>query len=388
MKSFLLSLLFIMLIALSSASTFAASKNKSAKKVRYYKIVNGKKVYYKKVKKSKDQIAKLKQSDSVSTRKSSLKKVSRKKIAPKKTQSVTTYKKAPFRKYTENLNFNYFVQYLGRSLSDNYQDGATYNRFKTGQDLNGNDLDSTASYQMFHSISIGYNLSQDYKLSWGYTFQDDLNKDIQYKSKNFDGSSTVYTRAKGISDNNKRISLFVSNVINNQYINLSTNYFYEFASTIASESEEREYGLGFEPNLGIKTGISGLYTGITGSIQRNYFKQQQYNGTFYNTYTQKVDTYITPTKYQTMLIQLGTYANYVLNDYVTLKSSLSFDWDQDGDEVNSTEIYNKNMDDVGRLGVDVMIDYGMVAGTFIEFGLEEASLTKTAIGATLSISLY
>ena len=40
-----------------------------------------------------------------------------------------------FRKYTENLSFNYSLQFLGPSLSNDYQDGATYNRFKTGQDI-------------------------------------------------------------------------------------------------------------------------------------------------------------------------------------------------------------------------------------------------------------
>ena len=46
------------------------------------------------------------------------------------------------------------------------------------------------------------------------------------------------------------------------------------------------------------------------------------------------------------------------------------------------------MDDVGRLGVDVQVDYGVTAGTFIEFALEQASLSRTAIGATLNVNLF
>ena len=46
------------------------------------------------------------------------------------------------------------------------------------------------------------------------------------------------------------------------------------------------------------------------------------------------------------------------------------------------------MDDVGRVGVDVNIDYGVTAGTFLEFALEDASIDRTAIGATLNVNLF
>ena len=62
------------------------------------------------------------------------------KRAKLKKQSIPTARietkpsKPAFRKYTEKLSFNYFAQFLGPSLSSDYQPGATYNRFKTGQD--------------------------------------------------------------------------------------------------------------------------------------------------------------------------------------------------------------------------------------------------------------
>ena len=71
-----------------------------------------------------------------------------------------------------------------------------------------------------------------------------------------------------------------------------------------------------------------------------------------------------------------------------LRSSIAFDWDQRGDQVENLSNFNKNMDDVGRIGVDVNIDYGVTAGTFLEFALEDASIDRTAIGATLNVNLF
>lgn len=302
------------------------------------------------------------------------------------TQSITKVRKAPFREYTEKFYFNYFVQYLGRSLSDNYQDGATYNRFNTGQDYKGDPNDATGPFQMFHAITLGYNLAKDYKISYGYTFQDNLNNDIEYEFIDFNGNTATGVRNKGVSDNNKRVNLFVSNIANNKYFSFHSNFFYEFASTVASQDIDTEYGLGFEPVININTGIDGFYTGFTGLFQRNYYKNQQINtfvGTDGNTYD-----LLYPTRYQTLLAEVSAYANYSLSDYTMFKSSIRFDWDQRGDQVNSSAEFNKNLDDVGRVGFDFLVDYGVTAGTFLEFALEDPNIEKTAIGATLTISLY
>ena len=299
------------------------------------------------------------------------------------TASITaTNTKPAFRKYTEKLSFNYFTQFLGPSLSSDYQPGATYNRFKTGQDYKGDALDSTASHQMFHSITMGYQISKNISASFGYTFQEDLNSDIKYKSKNEDGSYSEFTRFKGVSDNNKRFNLFVGNIYANRYITINANHFFEFASTFNSEGNDMNYGLGFQPSVNFNTGIKGFYTGVTSSIQRNYFKRQEF-------YQKCGDTDCRyPTRYQTLLAELGAFANYSLNDYVMLKSSVAFDWDKRGDQVETFGEFNQNMDDVGRIGIDVIVDYGVTAGTFLEFGLEQASLSRSAIGATLNVNLF
>lgn len=307
------------------------------------------------------------------------KRIKKSKVAtPSKKKAVSTanlvYKKPNFRKHTEKLNFNYFTQFLGPSLDSRYQSGATYNRFKTGQDFKGDPLDATGSHQMFHAITLGYNIAPDYNLSFGYTFQEDINKDIRYK----DSWGQTAIRNKQVSDNNKRINLLVRNVVNNKNFFINTNYFYELSSTINSVYQDMEYGLGFEPTVGFYHGNTGFSSGFFFSVQRNFFKENEilFEGNLF------------PTRYQTMLVQFNPYLNYRLSDYITLQSSLMFDWDKRGDQINDFGQFNANMDDVGRFGVSFNVDYGITAGTFFEFGLEDAGIAKTAIGATLNVTLF
>ncbi len=283
-------------------------------------------------------------------------------------------------KHASKISFNYFAQYLGPSLDSNYQDGATYNRFKTGQDWKNDENDSTASTQLFHAITLGYQVNQRIKISYGYSFQEELNDKIEYQSKNLDGSYTTSERAKGISDNNKRVNVYVRNHVSNKYLYINANYFYELPSTSTSTGQDMNYGLGFEPSFNFYTNTPGLYTGITTSIQRNYYKRQQYD-TLCGTTTCKY-----PVKYQTLLFQLGAYLNYQVSDKTTLTSSLSFDWDQDGDQIETNE-FNKNMHDVARVGARFQLLSNMNAGTFFEFAIEDPSIHKSALGATVSINL-
>ena len=85
---------------------------------------------------------------------------------------------------------------------------------------------------------------------------------------------------------------------------------------------------------------------------------------------------------------MSPYVNYILNDYVTFISRLDLDWDQKGDQAESTKEFNKNMDDVARLGVDFNLDYGITAGTFIEFAIEDPTINKSTLGANLRVTLF
>lgn len=307
-------------------------------------------------------------------------KVSLKKAAPSQIQN--TYTPPNIYKVGEALSLNYYVEYNGPSLSDSYQDGATYNRYNTGQDIFGKAMDATGSHQTYHALTIGYQTSINTRIFYGYTFQENLNSDIEYQTNNSDGSTNTYTRSKGPSDNNKRIGLSVFNIIDNQYINFSNNHYYEISSTYGSETEEMMFGLGVQPTLSFKNNISGLYLGLTGEIQRNFFKEREVYPSCGD-----IDCPI-PNRYQTLYVQVQPMANYKINDIVTLKSTLKFDWDQRGNQVDSTKDFNRNMDDIARVGADFYLGYGITAGTHLEFSIEDPEIEKTMLGASLNMNLF
>lgn len=286
------------------------------------------------------------------------------------------------KKLGNDLSFSYGVQFLGPSLGGDRQSGATYNRFKTGQDWKGDAQDATGSYQFFHALQLGYQLNTNTKIYYGYTFQDDINDDIEYQETNLDGSTTTKTRNKGISDNNKRIGATFFNVINNDYVGVRLTAFYEFASTVGSDGKDMDYGLGIAPSLFFKSSISGLAYGVSAEIQRNFYKRQEYDPGYCN------GPCPIQTKHQTLLINVNPYVNYMLSDITTVGATLQFDWDQKGDEVESFEVYNKNMDDILKLTTSFNLAPGINTGLFLDIAIEDPAPEKTALGLTANFNVF
>ena len=84
-----------------------------------------------------------------------------------------------------DFTFNYFVKYLGSSLSPDMQEGSTFNRFKTGQDAKGDEQDFRGAHQTFQSFKLGYNITNDINLNFTHTFQYDENNDVGDESRKF-----------------------------------------------------------------------------------------------------------------------------------------------------------------------------------------------------------
>ena len=309
-----------------------------------------------------------------------LQEVSTKKAAP--SRMYQTLEQPALRRLGNDLSFSYGVEFLGPSLSNQRQDGSTYNRFKTGQDWKGDDQDATGSHQFYHSLTLGYQLSQNTKIYYAYTFQDDINDGIEYETTNLDGSTSTWERDKGVSDNNKRIGATFFNVINNDYIGFSMTTFYEFASTVGSDNKDMDYGLGIAPSLFFKSSTPGLSYGVSAEIQRNFYKKQEYYS--------KCGSEDCPiaTKHQTMLISVSPYVSYMLSDITTVSSTLKFDWDQKGDEVEDFDVYNDNMDDIVKLGMSFNLAPGITTGLFLDIALEDPNTEKTALGLNANFNIF
>lgn len=280
----------------------------------------------------------------------------------------------------EKASFSYGVKYLGPSLSDHYQDGATYNRFNSGQDWQGVGTDPTGSVQLYHSFSLGYQLLSNVKISYSATFQEDLNKDIKYESYNKDGSVWgTDTRKKGISHNNHRINAMVTNIYSNNYLFLMSNFYYELPTTEASQDGDMTYGLGIQPVVGIFSKVNGLYHGLKGSLERDYYKRQEY--------TFNCGGYTCSKAHQTLRASITGYIGYNVSDNLNWNAEITYDWDQDGDQVDHHITYNHNMDNIVEVGPNYKVNKNIMFGARYQQAINDPSIEKSALLGTLNLSI-
>lgn len=280
------------------------------------------------------------------------------------------------KKAASNFTFNYFVKYLGPGVSGNMQQGSTYNRFNTGQAWDGSEQDFKSSEQVFQSFKLGYKLPRDMIVSYSVTYQDDVKKGVKY-----DGG----TRSYGRSYNDQRLSLWVPNIYSNSVVYLHTSVFYERPTTEGSQDKGMQYGLGIQPTLGFYTGVPGLSAGISGSIERDVYPDNEFMPEWCQQPGYTCDG-VETTKRQTTFIGLSPYVNYSLTDELTLQGQLSFDWDQDGDQADTLEFGN-NMNDAWALAANYRAMKNMSLSLGIEGSLSVPHVDRTALFASMGISI-
>lgn len=280
---------------------------------------------------------------------------------------------------SQNILFSYGLQYLGPSPNSTYEDGATYNRFNSGQDYKGDDTDPTSSYQLYHSFSLGYKISKTLSLSYSYTFQNDLHKNIEYETYNSDGSLfRKYQRPHGLSYNNQRINLFSNNLFSNNSIFIMSNFFYELATTDIAKDSNMNYGVGIQPIIIIYSSIAHLYHGIKGSIQRDYYKNQEYE---YSCYPSTCSI-----RYQTLFVNVGGYIGHNISDNLSIHSEIIFDWDQKGNEVGTTN-FNHNMDNVIEIGPKLRLNNNVTLSGKLQQALNKLNSKYSTLVFNFNLNL-
>lgn len=295
--------------------------------------------------------------------------------------SFSTYTKAA-KDIASNFKFNYFAKYLGPSLSEDYQEGATYNRFKTGQSVySGEDLDHTASYQSFQAFTLGYKFRNGMALNYGVSYQDDVKENIQ-----FSGGERVYGR----SFNNHRVSLWVPQIYSNSLFSFSSTFYYEIPTTEGSKDLNMQYGIGFQPSLNFFSNISGLSYGLGASIERDVYPDNEYIDPRYITdwCRQNMDICILPKpeKMQVLRASVSPFISYALLNRLTFKGTLTFDWDQVGDQEGTTE-FNANLDDIYSLSLSYLFGSSVVVSGGLEGSVNKPHIERTALFGSLGVSI-
>lgn len=310
------------------------------------------------------------------------------------TLSYKAKKKTTLDKVLSNFTASFFAQYTGRSLSDDYASGATYNRFGGGRSAEGQRRDTTGSEEVFQAYTVGYKLPKNMVVSWSLTFQDNLTDDVEFTG---DYGDTL-TRSNGRSYNNQRVSLFIPGILNGKRASLSTSIFYEMPTNDFSKETGMEYGYGIQPTIAIYSNTPGLYHGITASYERFVYPDYEFYGSYTPT-NPDGSAWVnsdgspmrlrnsSPTKRQGMLGNIGGYLNYVLSDRITFKSSVQFDYDQQGNQVGKFDDFGNNLDNIGNLGLGYRVTRGVNLESGVTFSLEEVGLDKSAIFGRLNLRI-
>ena len=290
-----------------------------------------------------------------------------------------------FQSVLSDFTFNYYVKFLGPSLSNGLQDGATYNRFETGQDYKGDELDFKGSQQTYQSFKLGYRLPKGMIVSYGVTYQDNLRENVEYSSKNLDGSESVYTREYGRSYNNHRVSLWVPNFAGNNIFFMGASVYYEIPTTEGSKDSDMMYGVGVQPSVGFYSNVPGLSYGLGFSLERDVYPDNE----FYPNWCKEPGMTckgVYTIKNQVLRASVSPYLNYMLTDKVTLKSQLSFDWDQDGDQAETLE-FNNNMDDVLSMGASYSFNQHVNISAGVEASISNPHIDRTALFGSLGVGI-
>ncbi len=275
-----------------------------------------------------------------------------------------------------NITFNYYAKYLGPGVSGNLQQGATYNRFSTGQSWDGSEQDFRSSEQIYQSFRLGYKLPRDMIVSYGVTYQDNIRKGIQSD----DGE-----RSYGRSFNNHRVALWVPNIYDNGSVYLGSSFFTELPTTQSSRDKDMQYGLGIQPTLGFYSGVAGLSYGVGASLERVFYPDNEFMPSWCKQPGYSCKGVMT-TKRQVLTASITPFMNYSLNDQWTLSSTLSFDWDQDGDQAETLEFGN-NMNDAWTVGASYLVLENLNISAGIEGSLTVPHIDRTAMFASMGISI-
>lgn len=277
---------------------------------------------------------------------------------------------------SNKLSFNYYIKYLGPSLSGDMQEGSTFNRFETGQDYKGDELDFKSSIQTFQSLRLGYSFDNGYVASYSISYQDNLNENIEYNEG---------VRDYGRTFNNHRAGIWVPSLIKNNLFFINSAFFYELPTTDISRENGMQYGLGFQPQVGFFLANPAFSLGLATSIERDFYPDNEFLPSWCSEEGYTCDG-VYPIKRQVLRVSVAPYLNYSITDKFSVRSQLTFDWDQDGDQIGTND-FNKNLDDIYTLGASYAIFSSVLISGGIEGSLTVLNIDRTAMFASLGLSI-
>ncbi len=222
-----------------------------------------------------------------------------------------------------SFSFSYYVSLMGPSPG--LPIDQTYNNF----------LEGPSPLQLFHAVNLRWQFNPDWAI--GATLAG-----IQHFTE------PVETEEGFINDNNSELfnmRLYVAIPGYDWYFADAYHTFsLELPTTPGSRDDELKYGLVISQALAFALPPSALTAGWS----TQFIRYKYTNHTLPPPFPGGL-----PTPLQTTLITTGPYVNLQLAAQWQLATSLSFDWDQRGDEAKTLE-FNNNLPDRARMALNYL----------------------------------
>lgn len=262
------------------------------------------------------------------------------------------------RQIMQNTSLNYYTQFLGPTVGG--PGGQSYNVFQEGN----------TPYQSFHAANLRYQINPDWAVGASLAAVNAYGETVTSQQN---GSRSTMLRDEFF---NARAFLSIPSY-KGDIGTLFTTISYEAPTSVVARNDDMRYGLVLSQSYAFKLPSVKWTTGVAWQYYRAYYNQNVVparNG--FLSYAR-----------QTTIVNVGPYLAYRFNDRWGASSSMTFDWDQRGNQTG-TGSFNNNLPDRARVGVSyypTKIKQIQNVGIFTQ-GLLKYTTDSQAVGAELAAS--
>ena len=228
--------------------------------------------------------------------------------------------KSLVRKLMDNTSLGYYHQFLGPTVAG--KGGETYNVFQ----------ESRTAYQSFHAAILRYQLTPDWSFgasiaavnAYGDTLtnqQSGYQSNTEFRDEFFNARAFITTPA-------------LKSILGTLFTTVS----YEAPTSVFAKQNNQQYGLVLAQSFAFPISSTKWTSGL----------MWQYYRMVFNKNVEQIGQ--SNTIHQTVIFSGGPYLAYRHNDNWGMNSSMTFDWDQRGNQTGTTR-FNNNLPDRARLGV-------------------------------------
>lgn len=279
---------------------------------------------------------------------------------------INVPQKSLSRSLLEKTSLNYYTQFLGPTVAGT--GGQSYNVFQEGR----------TPYQNFHAMNIRYQHSPDWAIGASIAAVN------MYGDTVISQQGQVNTQPHRDEFFNARAFMQVPS-LKTWAGTLNTTIAYEAPTSVVSKNNGMQYGgvltqsfaLPIE-SLKLTAGLSWQYWRAVYKDNISYFPENYF---FPGSVRQEAN------RYQTTIFSGGPYLGYRFNDRWGMMTSMTFDWDQRGNQASKNQ-WNNNLPDRWRMGMSYYpTTYRWIqnVGIFSQSLVKYTSSTQ-AVGAELALS--